>query len=71
LRDIARSKQAQIIIATHSPLLMAFPEASLWEIRHDRIDEIAFRQASHHEIFRAFFENPEAYFRQAMEEEGP
>ena len=37
LRDIARAREAQIIIATHSPLLMAFPDASLWEIRREWI----------------------------------
>lgn len=69
LQEIEKARQAQVIIATHSPLLMAFPEASLWEIRRDRIDQIAFRQTSHYEIFRAFFANPEGYLRQAMDDE--
>ncbi|MGV3548780.1 AAA family ATPase [Rhizobium sp.] len=69
LNDIERAGQAQVIIATHSPLIMAFPAASLWEIKRDRLDPIEFRQTGHYRIFRAFFENPEAYLRQAMENE--
>jgi predicted ATPase len=69
LKDIEQAGQAQVIIATHSPLLMAFPAASLWEIKRDRLDPIQFRQTSHYEIFRAFFENPESYLRQALDEE--
>lgn len=69
LKDIERAGQAQVVIATHSPLLMAFPGASLWEIRRDRIDEIAFHQTSHYEIFRAFFKDPERYLKRAMEDE--
>lgn len=70
LRDIEGARQAQVIIATHSPLLMAFPEAELWEIKRDRLDPVQFRQTSHYEIYRAFFENPETYVRQAIEDEG-
>jgi predicted ATPase len=68
LNEIKRASQAQVIIATHSPLLMAFPGASLCEIKRDRLDPIQFRQTSHYEIYRAFFENPERYIRQALED---
>ena len=67
LKDIQRAGQAQIVIATHSPLLMAFPDASLWETKRDRLDPIEFRQTSHYEIYRAFFDNPERYIRQTFE----
>jgi predicted ATPase len=69
LRDIDEAGQAQVIIATHSPLIMAFPEASLWQIKRDRLDPISFRQTSHFEIYRAFFENPETYLRDVLEDD--
>ena len=52
-------KNAQFIIATHSPILMAFPGADVWEFSDGGIRSVDYRQTAHYQITRRFLENPE------------
>lgn len=50
---------SQFIIATHSPILMAFPNALIYEITEDGIKKINYKDTEHYQITRRFLENPE------------
>jgi predicted ATPase len=52
---------AQFIIATHSPILMAFPEAEILNFDEVPIAPVAFDDLQHVEIMRGFLNNPKAY----------
>lgn len=54
---------AQFIIATHSPLLMAFPDADLLEIREGHLTPTAFEHLEHVTLTRDFLNQPERYLR--------
>lgn len=49
----------QVFIATHSPILMTFPGASLLEISDSGINPIRLQDTSHYQITRSILENPE------------
>jgi predicted ATPase len=61
LDRLEKSGEAQVIIATHSPLLMAFPRSKLLMIRDGEISEERFRSTTHYQILARFFANPEKY----------
>ena len=50
---------SQFIIATHSPILMAFPGAQVIELTSDGIQTVPFRQTEHFQLTKRFLDNPE------------
>lgn len=50
---------SQLIIATHSPILMAFPGAAIYELSQDGIRPAAYKETEHYQLTRRFLENPE------------
>lgn len=56
-------QNAQFIIATHSPILMAFPGADLYEIREGQLQPTQFDELEHVTLTRDFLNQPERYLR--------
>ena len=52
-------KESQFIISTHSPLLMAFPDAQVYELSEDGINEVDYRETEHFRTTKDFINNPE------------
>lgn len=59
---------SQLIIATHSPILAAFPGASILVFAGDRIVETPYNELEHVRITRAFLNAPGPYLRNFMHE---
>ena len=57
------AQDAQFIIATHSPIIMAFPEATILSFEADTIRLAKFEELEHINLTKAFLNNPEAYLR--------
>jgi len=53
----------QFIIATHSPILMAFPGAKIYAFNKDNISAVDYDDVEHVVLTKAFLNNPEAYLR--------
>lgn len=53
--------RAQYIIATHSPILMAIPGATIYEITEDRMERVALDDTEHYHFTKSFLDDPEAY----------
>lgn len=51
--------KSQFIIATHSPILMAFPNAQIYEIKKDGIYLTQYNKTEHYLVMKDFFENPD------------
>lgn len=62
MKDMIKER-AQFIIATHSPLLMAFPEADLLEIQHGHLVPTTYEEVEHVTLTRDFLNDPERYLR--------
>ena len=70
LKLIARIKkdgQGQVIMATHSPLLMALPGAALFSMTRGEIVPTTLRETSHFAIYREFAEAPEAFIEEQLD----
>lgn len=60
-------KNSQFIIATHSPILMAYPGAEVYLLTEDGIRSVGFRETEHYQLTRRFLENPEKMLRYLLE----
>jgi len=56
-------QNAQFIIATHSPVIMAFPEAAILSFDTVPIQEAVYSELEHVKLTRDFLSNPEAFLR--------
>ena len=59
---------SQFIIATHSPILMTFPEAQILEFSDKGIKAVEYKDTEHFNITKSFLENPEKMLRYFLEE---
>ncbi len=58
---------SQLILSTHSPILMTFPGAEVLEITESGIQAVPYRETAHFEITRRFLESPERMLRVLLE----
>lgn len=56
-------RDGQFIIATHSPILMAFPEASILDFNNYPIKEVEYEELDHVNLFKDILNNPKAFTR--------
>ncbi|MEM7539436.1 MAG: AAA family ATPase [Chloroflexota bacterium] len=56
-------QQAQFIIATHSPILLAYPNATIYQLENGTIQPATYDELEHVTVTRTFLNNPEAYLR--------
>lgn len=59
----ATARGAQFLIATHAPMLMAYPGALLYELREGQISLADFHELEHVRLMRDFLDSPEAFLR--------
>ena len=50
---------SQFIIATHSPIIMAYPQAKIYHFEATGLREIAYTDTEHYRITRAFLNHPQ------------
>ena len=58
---------SQFIIATHSPILMAYPDACIYLCGPDGINQVSYEDTEHFQVTRDFLDNPERMLRILME----
>ena len=61
---------SQLVVATHSPVLLACPGARIYELDANGITETAYDELEAVSLTRAFLEAPERFLRAALAEEG-
>jgi len=64
------AQHAQFIIATHSPMLLAFPGARIYNFDVTPVRAVEFEELDHVRITRDFLNAPERYLNQILEK-GP
>jgi predicted ATPase len=61
LREYSRRGDAQFIIVTHSPILLALPEAEIYSFDEVPIRKVAYEDTDYYRIYRDFLDNREKY----------
>ena len=63
-----KSGHCQVIMATHSPFLMAYPNARLLRLTKYGLEPITVEQSDHFKTMREFFEDPRGFVEAAIGE---
>lgn len=61
INEICKNSNAQFIIATHSPILLAFPNATIYSCDSGTLTQISYHETNHYKITKQFLDNPEQY----------
>jgi len=61
LDAMGRAGHAQFIVASHSPILMACPEACLYSFDEVPVREIDYEETEHYRIYKGFMEDRRKY----------
>jgi predicted ATPase len=69
LHDLAQSRAAQLIIATHSPILLTLPGARVLRCDDTGLAEVDYRETEHFQLTKDFLTAPERYFRHLFDAE--
>ena len=62
-------QQSQFIIATHSPILMAYPEATMYLLADDGITETSYRETDHYRVTRDILNRTDAMLGELLSDE--
>jgi predicted ATPase len=63
IHDLASSGQAQFLIASHSPILLAYPKAMLLSLDGHPIRTVAYADTQHYKLTKEFLDSPERFFK--------
>lgn len=61
LTETTRENQAQFIIVSHSPILLACPGAVIYTFDDAYIKQIAYEETTHYQIYKSFMEDRSRY----------
>ena len=68
MRRMDQSGHCQIIMATHSPVLMAYPNAWLLRLSKYGLEPVTVEQTDHYKVMREFCADPAGFVEAAIEE---
>jgi predicted ATPase len=63
MADLADSGGVQFVIATHSPILLTFPDADIISFDATPLRRVMIEETSHHQITRGILDDPGQYWR--------
>lgn len=67
MHELAQNGASQFFVATHSPILLTFPDATILSFDGDHPEVIAVEETSHFQITRDLLNNPGMYWRHLAE----
>ena len=66
LQMMDKSGRCQVVMATHSPILMAYPNATLLRLSKYGLEPVSVRDTDHFKTLREFCEDPEGFMDAAI-----
>jgi predicted ATPase len=63
MHELVEEERSQFVIATHSPILMAYPGALIYRLGTDGMQRVAYEDTEHYTITRDFLNSPERFFK--------
>ncbi|MBD8033412.1 MULTISPECIES: AAA family ATPase [Solibacillus] len=69
LNDLVKEGNVQFIIATHSPILLGFPNAVIYQFDEHGIEQVEYEQTEHYQITSYFLKHREKMLKELFEED--
>ncbi len=62
-------KRSQFIIATHSPIILGYPDAWIYRVSEHGLERVEYEDTEHFQITRGFLNRRETYLKMLLSEE--
>ena len=69
IHDLVEQENSQFIIATHSPILLGYPNADIFSFDQGQISKINYESTDHYQITKYFLHNREKFLSELFKEE--
>jgi predicted ATPase len=66
MNDLIKTN-SQFILATHSPILLAFPGAQVIELKQNSIQTVPYQETEHYSLTKQFLSNPEQMLKYLLQ----
>lgn len=66
LHDLSLSGDSQFIIATHSPILLGYPDATIYRFDQGQITEIDYEMTDPYQITKFYLQNREKFLQDIL-----
>ena len=63
IHEHVEERASQFVIATHSPILMAYPNARIYRLGANGIEQVAYEDTEHYKVTRDFLNSPDRFFK--------
>ncbi len=64
------ARGSQFIIATHSPIIMAYPESTIYHFSQDGIKPVSYYETENYKVTKAFLTRTEPMLKELLKDEG-
>jgi predicted ATPase len=71
LHNLVAKRASQFLIATHGPILMAYPDSFIYLMTDKGIGRVAYEETEHFQLVRDFLNDRETYFKHLFSDEEP
>jgi len=71
LQQLTASKIAQFVIATHSPMLLTFPGATILTLEDGAIRSVSYQETEHYRLTRDFLNAPDRFYQHLFATDDP
>lgn len=68
IHDLCKNPESQFIIATHSPILLAYPNSVIYSCDGGELQTIQYKDTKHYELTKGFLDNPDQYLKHLFSE---
>jgi predicted ATPase len=69
MHDLMKNGNVQFIIATHSPILLGYPDAQILSFDDGEIKEIDYEDTEHYQLTKYFLQHREKMLMELFKEE--
>ncbi|KYF68586.1 AAA family ATPase [Sorangium cellulosum] len=70
MHELIERGRSQFIIATHSPIVLAYPAATIYRLSEDGIAPVAYEETEHFALTRDFLLHRDRFFRELFRDDG-
>jgi predicted ATPase len=71
LHQLVKAGSSQFVIATHSPIILSYPDADILEFSQNGLRKVPYEETEHFRITRDFLNARETFLRHLFSEEAP
>lgn len=68
IHDLVEDGDCQFIITTHSPILLGYPDATIYSFDDGFIQEVNYEDTDHYRLTRYFLEHRERFIKELLED---